>query len=137
MHLVDLGSGEGSLVRAAVRQGGLGRATGYEINPALLALARLRSLASPHEAFRWRSLWAADLARCDVAIVHGIPPIMGRLGEKLRAEMPAHALVISNSYELPGLGEPLLAEHVRTSPLSPDASGPIYVYRARAPGGAP
>ena len=51
-HLVDLGSGAGGLVRAAVRQGGFGRATGYEINGALLSYARLRSLLAADGAER-------------------------------------------------------------------------------------
>jgi hypothetical protein len=128
-HLVDLGSGEGSIVRAACREGGFRRATGYEINPALLALARLRSLGSGGaERHRLQSLWSAPLDGVDVCVVYGMPPIMARLGAKLRAELPDGALVVSNGYELPLLGRPIVAEVVETGAMTPDVSGPVYVY---------
>ena len=41
-HLVDLGSGDGTVVRRAIKCG-FGRATGYEINPALVLFSWLRS----------------------------------------------------------------------------------------------
>ena len=132
-HLVDLGSGEGAIVRAACREGGFARATGYEINPALLALARLRSLGSGGaERHRLQSLWSAPLGGVDVCVVYGMPPIMARLGDKLRAELPDGALVVSNGYELPLLGRPLVAEVVETGLMTPDASGPVYVYEVDA-----
>ena len=48
-HMVDLGSGAGAVVRAAVREAGFSKATGYEVNGALVSYARLRSLFSPGE----------------------------------------------------------------------------------------
>lgn len=128
MHVVDLGSGEGGLVRAATRQGGFGRATGVEINPALVALARLRSFSRPCESHLCASLWSLNLSDYDIAIVYGIPPIMDRLSAKLQAELPKHALIVSNAYELRGLGRPLLAQYVATPMLSPDGSGHVFVY---------
>ncbi|KAJ1620757.1 hypothetical protein T492DRAFT_1075531 [Pavlovales sp. CCMP2436] len=129
LHLVDLGSGEGAMVRAAVREGGFGRATGYELNPALLVVAQLRSMGRGVERHVWKSLWLADLSEANVVFVYGVPPIMERLGRKLLRELPDGSLVVSNNYALVGLGPPLLADDVDTPLLAPDGSGPVYVYR--------
>jgi hypothetical protein len=72
-RVVDLGSGGGALVRAAVRQGGFGCAVGYEINPGLLAMSKLCAFGSRREQFRLQSLWAADLSAADVVFVYGVP----------------------------------------------------------------
>jgi hypothetical protein len=128
-HLVDLGSGEGMIVRAAAREGVFERATGYEINPALVAIARLQSLgAGQRERHLCTSMWHADLSDADVVMVYGVPPIMARLASKLRDELPAHALVVSNAYKFDCLGPPLFVEYIRTPAWSPDGSGPVYVY---------
>ncbi|KAG8460689.1 hypothetical protein KFE25_011464 [Diacronema lutheri] len=129
MHLVDLGSGDGTIVRAATRTGGFGRATGYEINPFLVAASRVLSFGRPAERFRCESMWDADLREVDVVVVYGLPPIMERMGAKLLGELPEHALVVSNAYELPSLGKPAVIRHVDTPLLSGDASSSLYVYR--------
>lgn len=131
-HLVDLGSGEGSVVRAAVRQGGFARATGYETNPFLLGYSRLRSLGRSterHHLLDWR---CAPLGDADVVYIYGIPPVMPLFAEKCLTDCARDALVVSNGYPLPRLhliGE----EYVRTPSLSPDASSHIYVYRLPEP----
>tara|TARA_B110001452_G_scaffold31339_1_gene24551 strand:+ start:3520 stop:3915 length:396 start_codon:yes stop_codon:yes gene_type:complete len=63
-HLVDLGSGGGATVRAAVREGGFGRATGYD--PTLVGYSQLRSALCPNERHRLKSLWEAELHDADV-----------------------------------------------------------------------
>lgn len=98
-HLIDLGAGSGTLVRAAVRQGKFDRATGYEINPALVSIARL--VASDSEAHRLQSLWEADLTDCDVVCVYGVPSMMDDLAAKLCNELPDGSHVCSNLFELP------------------------------------
>ena len=99
MHVIDLGSGGGALVRAAIRQGGFGRATGYEINPALVALSWLQSATG--EAYRLQSLWEADLSDADVCLVYGVPSMLGELGEKCASELPAGSYVVSNIFRIP------------------------------------
>lgn len=136
MHLVDLGSGDGSVLRAA-RQAGFGRATGYEINPFLCAVSLARSAGAERESVRWQSLWTADMSDADIVVVYGVPPIMERLGRKLRAELPPRSIVVSNAYAMPILGQPLLEPHVTTSVLSPDVSSKIYVYALSSADGGP
>jgi hypothetical protein len=124
-HLMDLGSGEGAVVRAAVRQGGFGRATGIEINPALVALSRVRSLLRlPSERFRLQCMWTADVSDVDVIFVYGLSPIMERLGTKLATELPAGAHIVSNAF--PFLGTPGL---VKVDQRLVEGSGMVFMYR--------
>ena len=127
--LIDLGAGEGRVLRAATRAG-FGRAIGYEVNPALVAMCRAR--AAPNEVCEWRSLWDAGLGDADVVTVYGCPPIMDRLGAKLRAELRAGALVCSNAYALPdgALGPPVAELYVETGRWAADASSMLLFYRA-------
>lgn len=100
-HMVDLGSGGGALVRAAVRTGGFGRATGYEINGALVAYSRARSCLNANEHFRLQSLWEADVADASLVFVYGVPSILHPLQQKLTQGLPAGAHVVSNAFPFP------------------------------------
>ena len=140
-HLVDLGSGTGSVVRAAHRIGGYGRASGYEINPWLFRLSALASHGEPNERFHLVSLWDARLDDADVVVVYGYPSFIERLGVKLGAELREGAVVVSNAYPMPeGVAHLDLLEEipVETPRWSPDASSSLWVYRVsrRSEGGS-
>ena len=101
-HMVDLGSGGGALVRAAVRHGGFARGTGYEINPPLVAYSNMRStFTGGRERFFLRSLWEADVADADLVFVYGVPSMLPELQAKLTRELPANAHVVSNAFPFP------------------------------------
>uniref|UniRef100_A0A2K5EQU0 Adenine nucleotide translocase lysine methyltransferase n=1 Tax=Aotus nancymaae TaxID=37293 RepID=A0A2K5EQU0_AOTNA len=83
---VDLGSGDGRIVLAAHRCG-LRPAVGYELNPWLVALARLhawRAGCAGSVCYHREDLWKLPL-----------------LEDKLRAELPAGARVVSGRFPLP------------------------------------
>uniref|UniRef100_A0A2K6S4L0 Adenine nucleotide translocase lysine methyltransferase n=1 Tax=Saimiri boliviensis boliviensis TaxID=39432 RepID=A0A2K6S4L0_SAIBB len=83
---VDLGSGDGRIVLAAHRCG-LRPAVGYELNPWLVALARLhawRAGCAGSICYHREDLWKLPL-----------------LEDKLRAELPAGARVVSGRFPLP------------------------------------
>ena len=133
LTLVDLGSGDGSVVRAAARQAGFRSAVGYEVNPALAAYATAR--ATHNEIIHWQSLWTAPLHTADVVFVFGKKSIMNQLGHKLRAELPVGAVVVSNAYELPRqwLGPPTDVLFVETRSASwtaglRDVSSHLFCY---------
>ena len=138
-NMIDLGSGAGALVRAAVREGGFSQATGYEVNGALVAYARLRSLFSPGENFKLQSLWEADVSDADLVFVYGVPPMMERLQLKLSRELPVGAHVVSNRYPFTTDAGSALVELSRTwlevdrlAQLSPDESSHLYLYQVRS-----
>ncbi|XP_061256648.1 adenine nucleotide translocase lysine N-methyltransferase isoform X2 [Bos javanicus] len=83
---VDLGSGDGRIVLAAHRCG-LRPAVGYELNPWLVGLARLRAWkagCAGSVRYHREDLWKLPL-----------------LEDKLQAELPAGARVVSGRFPLP------------------------------------
>lgn len=116
LRLVDFGSGDGRIVAAAAGRGM--QAVGYELNPYLVWLSRLRNrsaiAASPGTAeFKWANAWAADLRRTDVVTLYGRPGdgLMERAAAKCEAELPHHAVVVSHYFPMPGW-ERLLVQDV-------------------------
>lgn len=134
IHLVDLGSGDGSIVRAATRMGGYGRATGYEINPALVRWSELQSAGAANEQYREESLWHAALDDADVVVVYGLPEIMAEMGEKLGNELREGAVVVSNAYRIPERDTLRLVREVpvETAGWDPDGSSSLWLYRVMA-----
>ncbi|XP_067563304.1 adenine nucleotide translocase lysine N-methyltransferase isoform X2 [Pseudorca crassidens] len=84
--MVDLGSGDGRIVLAA-HKCGLRPAVGYELNPWLVGLAWLhawRAGCAGNVSYRRENLWKLPL-----------------LEDKLQAELPAGARVVSGRFPLP------------------------------------
>lgn len=99
--LVDLGSGDGQLLRAAAARGI--RGIGYEINPIMVLVSRLvcwryRRLITIHQA----NLWKVNLPAADVIYVFLMPRFMKRLDLKLTQELLRPTTVISYIFEIPG-----------------------------------
>ncbi|XP_011817875.1 PREDICTED: protein FAM173A [Colobus angolensis palliatus] len=100
---VDLGSGDGRIVLAAHRCG-LRPAVGYELNPWLVALARLhawRAGCAGSVCYRRKDLWKVSLRDCRNVSVFLAPSVLPLLEDKLRAELPAGARVVSGRFPLP------------------------------------
>uniref|UniRef100_G1R9Z7 Adenine nucleotide translocase lysine methyltransferase n=1 Tax=Nomascus leucogenys TaxID=61853 RepID=G1R9Z7_NOMLE len=100
---VDLGSGDGRIVLAAHRCG-LRPAVGYELNPWLVALARLhawRAGCAGSVCYRRKDLWKVSLRDCRNVSVFLAPSVLSLLEDKLRAELPAGARVVSGRFPLP------------------------------------
>ncbi len=98
--LVDLGSGDGRLLRAAAAQGI--NCIGYEINPYLVWISRLvcwryRKLVTIHAA----DIWRTELPRADVIYVFGLERYMERLERKFNTEITQPTTVISYIFRLP------------------------------------
>ena len=99
--LVDLGSGDGQLLRLAASRGI--RGIGYEINPIMVLVSRLvcwryRRLVKIHLA----NLWQTKLPPADAVYVFLMPRFMERLDRKLEAEIQRPTRVISYVFEIPG-----------------------------------
>ncbi|XP_029804945.1 protein N-lysine methyltransferase FAM173A [Suricata suricatta] len=101
--MVDLGSGDGRIVLAAHRCG-LRPAVGYELNPWLVGLARLhawRAGCAGSVHYRREDLWQVSLRDCNNVSVFLAPSVLPLLEDKLRAELPAGARVVSGRFPLP------------------------------------
>lgn len=101
-NVLDLGSGDGSLLIAIAKTGA--KAVGYEINPMLVKRSKkniqkagLQNQASVH----LKNFWSVDLSQFDVVFVYGISHMMKRLEEKLQKELKPGARVVSNHFTFP------------------------------------
>lgn len=98
--LIDLGSGDGRLLRAAAARGIKG--IGYELNPvmyliSLLVCFRYRNLVSIHLA----NLWQVKLPPADAIYLFLMPKFMERLDNKLASELVHATTVVSYAFQLP------------------------------------
>ncbi|XP_021005040.1 protein N-lysine methyltransferase FAM173A isoform X2 [Mus caroli] len=101
--MVDLGSGDGRIVLAA-HQCGLRPAMGYELNPWLVGLARLhawRAGCSASVCYHRKDLWKVSLRDCHNVSVFLAPSVLQLLEDKLQAELPVGARVVSGRFPLP------------------------------------
>lgn len=101
-QFIDLGCGLGGPLRELARQRPDGMFEGIETAPLSYAAARLRLWRSPNARVRFGDLWSGDLSRHDTVYCFLSPQPMPRLYKKARAEMKPGALLISNSFEVPG-----------------------------------
>ncbi len=98
--LVDLGSGDGTVLVYAAKRGI--DATGYEINPLLWLISSIRLLPYRRIArVKLTSFWGQPLGKFDVVFVFLIEHHMQRLEDKLSSELK-RTRVISHAFEIPG-----------------------------------
>lgn len=107
--LVDLGSGDGSLLVLAAQRGL--KAVGYEINPFLWAYSWLRTRRYRQQVkIKLRSFWRADLSSVDGVFVFLITHHMKRLGIflnqqatlRLRSGQEKPLRFVSHAFKIPG-----------------------------------
>jgi len=121
--LVDIGCGDGRVLRAARRRYGV-MALGFEVNPLAYLIARIRNLGSKGIQVSRKNFWKVDIGDADVVFCYLFPDVLERLVEKLERELRSGTLVISCNFPLPGW-RPLKV-------LFPESSlhnDPIYLYR--------
>ncbi len=99
----DLGSGDGRLLNLSMIQGAQ-KAIGYEINPYLVFISKVRFLLS---SFRnsvhiyLKNFWKADIRDADVVFIYLLPWRMNALKKKLLKELKPGTRVVSNSFIFP------------------------------------
>lgn len=102
-RLLELGSGDGRMLRLAAEQGVY--AIGYELNPILVIWTRLR-----HWRYRkyiqvyWRDFWLTEWPPSDAVYVFLIDRYMNRLHNRLIRYCGKNKLkVVSNSFAIPDM----------------------------------
>ena len=109
--IYDLGSGNGKLLLMATKQGA--RATGFEINPLLVLLSKLRGTNT-----HWKNFWKADIRSADILFIYLLPWKMDRLAEKIKQECRKGTIIVSNSFIFP-----------KWKILRQDTINHVYVFR--------
>ncbi|MEN6320364.1 MAG: class I SAM-dependent methyltransferase [Syntrophaceae bacterium] len=120
--LVDIGCGDGRVLRAAARRYGV-RALGFEVNPLAYMLAKIRTVTLEGVKVRMHNFWTVNIGDADVVFCYLFPDVMSRLAGKLESELRPGTRVVSCNFSLPGWrhSEVLYPE----SNLHGD---PIYLY---------
>jgi SAM-dependent methyltransferase len=123
--LVDLGCGDGRVLREAQKRYGV-RTVGYEINPLAYLKARIFSFGSNKITIRRQNFWEADLSDADVVFCYLYPDVMKKLAAKLIDGLKPGAIVVSSNFSLPGW--------VSSKTLRLERSlhnDPIYIYHLK------
>ena len=121
--LVDLGCGDGRVLRAARRRYGV-KTLGFEVNALAYCLARVLSFRTKGVRIRCKNFWSAHIRDADVVFCYLFPDVMKRLATKLEKELRSGARVASCNFSIPGWN-PLAV----IRPESACHGDPIYVYR--------
>lgn len=98
--LVDLGSGNGKVLKIAKDKFNAKDVTGYEIAPWPYILSKLNKVKTLR-----KSIFTADLSECDVVYVYLLPKLLTKLSKKLinfKKENPS-ARIVSPVFKIKGL----------------------------------
>ncbi|HUH66737.1 MAG TPA: class I SAM-dependent methyltransferase [Syntrophales bacterium] len=121
--LVDVGCGDGRVLRAASQRYGV-RALGFEVNPIAYTLARIRTLGMEGVDVRLGNFWKANVADADVVFCYLFPDVMERLAGKLERELRPGTRVVSCNFPFPGW-----RHREVIYPESSLHADPIYIYQ--------
>lgn len=103
-YLIDLGSGDGRLVIAAVYKYKAQGAAGIEIDASLVERATLQARGAgvaDRVTFIAGDLFAAKIDKATVVTLYLLPQIMSQVEAKLQKELKPGARVVSHDYPLP------------------------------------
>ncbi|MGH7218616.1 MAG: class I SAM-dependent methyltransferase [Candidatus Microsaccharimonas sp.] len=100
--ILDLGSGDGVVLREASRHGA--RAIGYEIHPLFVLIARWLSWGDANIRVQWANAWTAPFPR-GVTLVYAFA--VGRDGKRLTAKVQHEADILKKPLTLVCYGNAL------------------------------
>lgn len=124
VRLLDLGSGTGALLRPLARARPESRFDGIESAPAPWLLSRLLARGLDNVAFRRGDFFAEPWSPYDVVYAFLSPVPMARVWAKAAQELASSAIVVSNSFAVPGRKPDEVVE------VGDRRGTRLYVYRA-------
>ena len=102
-HVIDLGSGDGRIVRTAARRLGA-TGVGVEIDDQLVSMAQdaaAKDGVTTRAQFVSHDLWTFDTSKASVVTVYLLPRALPRLKQKLLAELKPGTRVVAHDYPFP------------------------------------
>jgi hypothetical protein len=105
-YVVDLGSGDGRLVIAAVAKYKARGGFGVDISPMMVTLSNQnaeKAGVADRVRFYERDLFATDVRDATVVTIYLLPSIMGKVERKLRAELAPGTRVVCHDFPFPSL----------------------------------
>jgi precorrin-6B methylase 2 len=99
----DLGSGDGRIVIAAVKEFGAARGTGIDINPVRIKEANenaQKAGVTDRVRFLNQDLFETDLSEATVVTLYLLPSLNLKLMPKLMAELKPGSRVVSHSFDM-------------------------------------
>jgi SAM-dependent methyltransferase len=137
--VVDLGAGDGRVLRIAAREFGA-RAVGYEIEPLHCAVSWVAALLSGtlgQISIRNSDLYDADLSHADVVFLYLNPSFVERLCDPLRQQLSPGARVVSLDFPIEtwepskvDIGHLIFSYHIPPAPGNLDS----YLRKHLSPG---
>ena len=103
-YLIDLGSGDGRLVIAAVAKFNARGGMGIEIDPRLVKEATdqaQKAGVADRVSFIAGDLFVADIQQATVVTLYLLPSMLGDVEAKLRKELRPGTRIVSHDYPLP------------------------------------
>ena len=98
-HLLELGCGDGRVLIAAAQRGY--RVTGYELNPLLVALCRIRTWKYRKQVrVVWGNFCAKKLPSADGIFVFLLPKYMNKLDKKITQEFGKPVKLVSYAFSI-------------------------------------
>jgi SAM-dependent methyltransferase len=127
-RVLDIGCGDGGLLRRLAKARPDCEFVGIEHAPLPWLLARLRCLGLPNARVRHGDFWREPLAGYDLVYAFLSPAPMPRLWVKARAEMGPGARLVSNSFAVPDV------DAEQTVAVRDRRATQLYLYRPGPPG---
>ncbi len=98
--LLELGSGDGRILRAAAERGIY--AIGYELNPVLVVWSKLTNWKyRKYITVHWANYWRHKLPVTDGIYVFLLNPYMKKLDTKITQDITAKVKLVSFAFEIP------------------------------------
>lgn len=99
--LLELGSGDGRILRAAAEHGI--HAIGYELNPMLVLWSRLKNWKyRKFITVHWGNYWRVELPRTEAIYVFLLDKYMKKLDKKITQEEQGEVKLVSFAFKIPG-----------------------------------
>jgi hypothetical protein len=127
--ILELGSGWGTLALALAKKYPQRQVIGFEISfiPWLVSVIVQHLQGTKNLKLRRQNFLSAELPPAALLVCYLYPGGMRKLATKLRTEQPPVAMLISNTFALPG------REPAQIARLSDLYRSPIYLYRLDSP----